>query len=81
MCNTINPIPGRIYLSKGISPSLNTCGGENTDVSMDKAEVPPPIIVATLKDRTVTYNSKICQTIRSNSHGAIPHFIWIEPKR
>lgn len=41
MCNTPNPIPGRIYLAKGISPALNTCRG-NTDVSMDKAEVNPP---------------------------------------
>ena len=27
MCNTANPIPGRIYYPKGCSPALNTCGG------------------------------------------------------
>ena len=42
---------------------------------------PPLVIVATIKDRNPSYRTKICQTIRSNSHGAIPHFVWIEPKR
>ena len=41
MCNVPNPIPGRVYYSKGCSPAINTCRGrvENTDVFMDKAEV------------------------------------------
>ena len=43
--------------------------------------ITPPIIVATIKDRIPSYNTKICQTIRSNTHGAIPHFVWIEPMR
>lgn len=43
--------------------------------------LPPLIIVATIKDRNPNYSTKVCQTIRSNSHGAIPHFVWIEPKR
>lgn len=43
-------------------------------------EITPPIIVATIKDRNPNYSTKICQTIRSNSHGAMPHFIWIESK-
>lgn len=39
-CNISNPMSGRIYLAKGISPTLNTCGGvENADVPMDKAKV------------------------------------------
>ena len=46
-----------------------------------KPKYPPPIIVVAIKDRNPTYNIKVCQTIRSNSHGAIPHFVWIEPKR
>ena len=86
MCNVPNPIPGRIYYAKGCAPALNTCGGgvEKTDVFMDKAKVTTPpqfIAVATLRDRKPGYNNRVCQTIRSNAHGAIPHFIWIEPKR
>lgn len=47
-CNVPNPMPGRIYYAKGISPALNTCGGgvENADVLMDKIKIiyPPPSI-------------------------------------
>lgn len=27
MCNVPNPIPGRVYYSKGCSPAINTCRG------------------------------------------------------
>lgn len=48
MCNVPNPIPGRVYYAKGCSPALNTCGGEKTDVFMDKTKVnAPPVALRT----------------------------------
>lgn len=63
-----------INLCQGVSCTIR----HNPGVMSPSNVITPPIIVATIKDRKPTYSTKVCQTIRSNSHGAIPHFLWIE---